>query len=91
MARSQYKNIYYIRGVWQNLLKKKLNKKLSNKVIMGRQSTIPKILTGSKYFIYNGNTYNKVKLLSPMGGKKFGEFSVSKKPFYYPKKDKKKR
>lgn len=91
MARSQYKNNYYSKSLWKTILKKKLNKVVWNRLIFNRASSIPNILSKDKYFIYNGNIFNKVNISSTLGSKKFGEFSVSKKPFFYPKKDKKKR
>lgn len=91
MARSQYKNNYYSKVIWKSILKKKLNKTIWSRLIFSRSSYIPKVLSNNKYFIYNGNIFNKLQLNSLIAAKKFGEFSVTKKPFFYPKKDKKKR
>lgn len=91
MARSNYKNNYYSKLIWKAILKKKLNKTIWNRLIFTRSSFIPQSLSNHKYFIYNGNIFNKVNVSSLMTTKKFGEFSITKKPFFYPKKDKKKR
>lgn len=91
MARSQYKNSFYSKLVWKSVLKKKLNKTIWNRLIFNRDSSIPKILVSKKYFLYNGNIFNKFYVNNLVINKKFGEFSISKKPFFYPKKDKKKR
>ena len=91
MARSTYKNDYYTKDIWKKIIKKKLNKVIWSKLIFNRKSNIPKILKNSKYFVYNGNIYSKLKLCETISNKKFGEFSMTRKPFFYPKKDKKKR
>ena len=91
MARSQYKNNFYNKVVWKAILKKKLNKLIVNRLIFNRNSSIPKIMYNNKYFVYNGNIFNKLYISNIITTKKFGEFSITKKPFFYPKKDKKKR
>ena len=70
---------------------KKLNKNVKARIIFNRSSSIPRYLNNTRLYLYNGNNLNKVRVNTTLGGKKFGEFSVTRKPFFYPKKDKKKR
>lgn len=41
--------------------------------------------------IYKGNIFKKIFVTKQLIGYKFGEFSFSRKPFFYPKKDVKKK
>lgn len=91
MARSKYKNFYYPASIWKKLFKVKINKIIPGRLVFTRASAVPRLLAGSRYFIYNGNGFNKVFIGEEIWGKKFGEFSQPRKPFFYPKKDKKKR
>ena len=62
---------------------------LSTQKIFNRASAIPLLFLKNKYFL-NKNTFS-VKLLVTRNlvGYKFGEFSLTRKPFSFPKKKKK--
>ncbi len=91
MARSNYKQPYYSPAMWRKIFKIKLNTIVRGRLVFDRGSAIPKIFTGSRYFGYNGNVFNKLLIKPEISLKKFGEFAITRKPFFYPKKDKKKR
>lgn len=52
---------------------------------------IPKFLRNSFIFIHQGKHYVKRQVYPYMIGHKIGEFCLTKKPFFYPPKKKKKR
>lgn len=55
-----------------------------------RSSSIPNCFINAKVYIHKGNKSKKLTVYKNVVGYKFGEFSFTKKPFYYPKKDVKK-
>lgn len=68
---------------------KKQSKKF-NKVIFSRNSSVPKCFTNSKVFIHKGKGFKKLTVSKHFIGYKLGEFSFTRKPFFYPKKENKK-
>jgi len=91
MSRSNYKKAYFAPAIWKKIFKKKLNKAIWGRLIFTRSSATPTTLSNAKYFVYNGKIFNKLNITHQMSFKKLGEYSVTKKPFFFPKKDKKKR
>jgi ribosomal protein S19 len=68
----------------------KSNTKINiNKVIYERSSTIPKCFKYVTYRIHKGNDFRKLIVSKYHIGFKFGEFSFTRKPFYFPLKKKK--
>lgn len=61
------------------------------KVILSRCSAIPTLFEDDDYYIYNGKIFNSLTINSLLENKKFGEFSITRKPFFFSKKNKKKR
>ena len=90
MARSRWKfsNINY--KIFRVLLKKK-KQKVKSKVlyIFDRSTTIPQSFVNSFFFIHKGNSFKKIIFKKYFFGKKLGEFSFTKKPFFFPLKKKK--
>ncbi len=86
MARSSYKHSYYTPAVWKKIFKSKINVNQGSRLIFSRSSSIPRSLIKFKYFVHNGSNFNKVLLGLAIVNKKFGEFSTTRKPFFFPKK-----
>jgi ribosomal protein S19 len=56
-----------------------------------KNSCIPKFLRNSFLLIHQGKNFVKRQVYPYMIGHKIGEFCLTKKPFFYPPKKKKKR
>ncbi len=93
MARSKWKNKFFTFDVWKNIMLIKQNnlKKISKKNKFFRSSSIPNCFMSLRLNIYKGNVFKKIFVTKQLIGYKFGEFSFSRKPFFYPKKDVKKK
>lgn len=70
--------------------KSKFFLKKSYKVFYTRGSIIPKIFLNNYIAIYKGNMFKKLYVTKFNIGFKSGEFSFTRKPFYFPTKEKKK-
>jgi len=93
VARSVWKNKFFTKSVWSTILDihyKKSLKKLK-KLIYSRNSSIPYCFINTRVYVHKGNSSKKLTINRNVVGYKFGEFSFTKKPFYYPKKDPKKK
>ncbi len=93
MARSKWKNRFFTFDVWKNiiLVKQNILKKVSKKNKFFRSSSIPNCFTSLRINLHKGNIFKKIFVTKQLVGYKFGEFSFSRKPFFYPKKDVKKK
>ena len=93
MARSKWKNRFFTFDVWKNiiLVKQNILKKVSKKNKFFRSSSIPNCFTHLRINLHKGNIFKKIFVTKQLVGYKFGEFSFSRKPFFYPKKDVKKK
>lgn len=91
MARSVWKYRYFAKSIFKKILISKLfNYNLKKFPIMSRHSIIPTYLLNSKVGIHNGMTFVYIKITKFMIGRKFGEFSFTRKNFFFPLKEKKK-
>lgn len=91
MSRSKWKFSFFDKAIWKNIFKIKLKKKINIfKKIYSRSSSIPKIFVNSNVSIHKGKVFKKLNISKFLIGYKFGEFSFSRKPFFYPIKTKKK-
>jgi len=90
MARSSWKGIHYNYTYFKRIYRYKLTNKSKNRYIFCRNSSISTIF-GENYYIYNGKIFNSLSITDILLNKKFGEFSVTRKPFFFSKKNKKKR
>lgn len=90
MARSRWKLSYINYKIFRTLLKKK-KQKLKSKVlyIFDRSTVASQSFVNSFFFIHKGNSFKKISFKKYFFGKKLGEFSFTKKPFFFPLKKKK--
>lgn len=88
MARSKWKNKFFSFDLWKKIIfiKQNLFKKVTKKDKHFRSSSIPLCFNLLKIGIHKGNIFKKLYITKHIVGYKFGEFSFTKKPFYYPKK-----
>lgn len=88
MARAKWKNKFFSFDLWRNIIRLKQNilKKLFFKKKFYRSSSIPKCFTNYHIRIYKGNNSKKLLITKNIIGFKFGEFSFTRKPFFFPKK-----
>lgn len=92
MARANWKYNYISKPIFKKIFLKKLfNQKLKKFPIMTRNSIIPKELLSTNVGIYNGMNFVYLFITKFMLGRKFGEFSFTRKSFFFPLKDKKKK
>jgi|GWRWMinimDraft_12_1066020.scaffolds.fasta_scaffold21279_2 small subunit ribosomal protein S19 len=74
MARANWKGPYF------------KNQKVNNYKNIGlRNSEIMPSFVGKIYYIYNGKSNTKIIVLEEMVGFKFGEFSFTRKEFFFSK------
>ena len=67
------------------LINKNVNKKVLN-VINSRSAVVTPSFVNKQVKVHNGKIYNSFVVTSNMIGKKFGEFSPTKKTFTFKKK-----
>lgn len=79
MSRAKWKGPY----VDVNLVKSKSNTNIYTK---SRSSTIVPSFIGKTFYVYNGKNFLKIKITENMIGRKFGEFSPTRKRFSFKKK-----
>ena len=58
--------------------------------IYNRSLPITSLYQNFRFLVHKGNSFRKLIFSQLMVGHKFGEFAFTRKPFYYPIKDKKK-
>lgn len=92
MARSKWKSFFISKDIWRFLYFKKSNSflKKKNKITFSRNSVLPSGLLNDYIIIHKGNIFKKLHVTKYFIGHKLGEFSFTRKPFYFPIKDKKK-
>ena len=90
MARSRWKLSYVNYKLVRVLLKKKKQKNKSKVLyVFDRSTTTPQNFVNSFFFIHKGNSFKKITFKKYFFGRKLGEFSFTKKPFFFPLKKKK--
>lgn len=92
LARSKWKNKFFSKSIWSsifNIYFLKFTKKFK-KILYSRSSSIPKCFNNSKIYIHKGKSFNKIVINNNNVGYKFGEFSYTRKPFFFLKKEVKK-
>lgn len=91
MARSSWKFKYFSKSIWRRIIHffkyKKFKYKKYN--FYERSSNIPDCFKNRFLKIHKGNTSRKLLVNKYNVGKKFGEFSFTRKPFHFPLKKKK--
>ena len=91
MARSRWKLKYFSNSIWRKIVNLKKNKRLRRRVLYDRASSIPDCFFAATVKIHKGKRIRKLLIESYVIGKKFGEFSFTRKPFYFPAKRSKKK
>ena len=84
MSRSKWKGPFVSNSL--------LNKTIKNKkeiITKSRNSTILPSFLGKSFKIYNGKIFHKILITEKMIGYKLGEFSPTRKKFFYKKTNKK--
>ncbi len=88
MARSSWKFSYINSSLYKNtFLSKFKNIKIAK--LFSRSTTVSKIFLKKTVIMYKGNIFIKMLFTKYHMGFKIGEFGVTRKPFNFPKKDKK--
>lgn len=90
MARSRWKLSYVNNKIIRNSLKKK-KQNVRSKILylFDRSSQVPASFNNFFFFIHKGNSFKKIIFKKYFFGRKLGEFSFTKKPFFFPLKKKK--
>lgn len=92
MARVTWKHSFFSKSIFKKILITKLfNYNLKKFPIMSRCSAIPHALLNSKIGVHNGMHFVFIHVTKFMIGRKFGEFSFTRKNFFFPLKEKKKK
>ena len=91
MARSRWKLSYFSRSIWRKIVSVKKNKKIRKRIIFDRSSSIPNCFYHRNFRIHKGRRSRLLYINTFVIGKKFGEFSFTRKPFYFPSKKSKKK
>ncbi|KAI8902301.1 hypothetical protein BC833DRAFT_573763 [Globomyces pollinis-pini] len=78
------------RSIWKGPFFVPLPEQVNNEGIktMARSSTILPSHVGKKFLVHNGKSYLPVFVTELMVNKKLGEFSHTRKPFHFKKRDK---
>lgn len=84
MSRSKWKGPF----VSNNLLSKTI-KNIKEITTKSRNSTILPSFLGKSFKVYNGKIFHKILITEKMIGYKLGEFSPTRKKFFYKKTNKK--
>lgn len=87
MTRSKWKGPYVNPTL---LLKINKNKQTNEIKTMSRNSEILPNFVSKTFALHNGNSYNSFIILEEMVGHKFGEFSFTRKRYFFKKNIKKK-
>lgn len=91
MARSFWKFKFFSKSIWRRIIHfykvKKFKHKKNN--LFDRSSSIPECFKNRFFKIHKGNSSRKFFVNRYNIGKKFGEFSFTRKPFHFPLRKKK--
>jgi small subunit ribosomal protein S19 len=86
MSRAKWKGPYISKNLIENFLIKKNKQREKETLVMSRSSTILPNFVQHAFKIHNGKTFSKIIIKEDMIGKKFGEFSPTRKSFSFKKK-----
>ena len=87
MARSKWKLINFNKKILQKLFVESCVRRNSKVITKSRGATIPWFFKKKNVYIYKGLSWTKLCVQQLHIGHKFGEFSLTKKPFYAPSKE----
>ena len=91
MPKSTLKFIFINTFFFKKYYKNKLYFSKKLKYTFFRPSTIPIFLVNKVFYVHFGFAFRPILIKSPLIGFKFGEFTLTKKPFKQPTIKKKKR
>lgn len=91
MARSRWKLKYFSTSIWRKINNLGKNKKIRKRITFDRSSHIPKCFDNRLCRIHKGKRGRNLLINFIMIGKKFGEFSFTRKPYHFPAKKSKKK
>lgn len=87
MARSRWKKVYFDYGIWRKLKKMERKNYLDMiPVIYNRSSSIPESFYPAILKVHKGKITSRLVVSDLHHNYKFGEFSYTRKPFYFPMK-----
>lgn len=91
MARSRWKLTYFSKSIWRKIVSLNKNRRIRKRITFERSSSIPKCYISRLCRIHKGRRGRSLLINFLMVGKKFGEFSFTRKPYHFPSKKTKKR
>jgi len=93
MARSRWKLSYFSNFIWRKIIfiKKKSDFKNKKPIFYNRSSSIPNCFVNYYFRVHKGNNFRRIMANAYNVGRKFGEFSFTRKPFHFPLKKMNKR
>ncbi len=89
MTRARWKLNYFSKYVYKNIFYTKLRNVKKKKIIFNKSSCIPSSYINNIILIHKGNIFKKLLITKFLTGMKFGEFIITRKPFYFPDNKKK--
>ena len=89
MSKSIWKFNHIDGNIYKNIFLNKF-KQLKLLKVFSRKSTVPKLFQKKNIQLYKGNLFTKINFTKYNIGYKIGEFNITRKPFSFPKKKKKK-
>ena len=90
MARSSWKFKYTHKHIYKNIFLNKFKFKKIKRIFC-RNSIVPKIFSKNAIQVYKGGVFSKIFFTKFSVGFKIGEFALTRKPFSFPLKLKKKK
>ncbi len=91
MAQLKKNFFFFSNSFWRLLLNKKNLLKKNKKLLFSKTSVIPFSFKDKEFLIYKGNIAKTLAVNKFMVGYKLGEFIFTRKPFYFPLKETKKK
>lgn len=86
MSRAKWKGPYVSKNLIKHFLTTKNQQHIKEIPVMSRSSTILPSFVQHSFKIHNGRTFSKIIIKEDMVGRKFGEFSPTRKTFSFKKK-----
>jgi len=91
MSRSSWKNLFFSLNILKKMSLKARDKAINGRSVFSRSSNTPTFLKNEPFFVYNGKRFKCVNVYPTLLRKKIGEFAMTRKPFHFPKKKRKKK
>ena len=91
MARSRWKLTYFSKSIWRKIFAIKKNRRVRKRITFDRGSSIPLCFEHRVCRVHKGKRGRTLIVNFAMVGRKFGEFSFTRKPYHFPAKRSKKK